>query len=272
LLNAKIREYWEEQAQRYSQSPAATTNDVHLRELEISTFVSMLRELSVEEGSVVLDVGCGDGFSTIRLARAFPDLRFTGVDFSKSMIKNALSELTSYDFGNRVTFLVGDVNDLEKSVGNSRYSVVLSDRCLINLGTLEQQTHAIANIAARVKPAGYYIAIENFIEGHDNMNTARATVGLPAIPVRWHNLYFREQDFRRAAEPFFGSILFHDFSSSYYFATRVIYSAMCKMRGEEPDYDHEIHRLAVQLPSVGEFSPIRLAVMRRNSVGTSNVG
>jgi hypothetical protein len=188
------------------------------------------------------------------------------------MIKNALSELSSYDLGDRVTFLVGDVNDLENAVGDSRYNVVLSDRCLINLVTIEQQTHAIASIAARIKPAGYYIAIENFIEGHDNLNTARATVGLPAIPVRWHNLYFREPDFRRAAEPFFGSIMFHDFSSSYYFATRVIYSAMCKMRGEEPDYDHEIHRLAVQLPWVGQFSPIRLAVMRRKSACTSNIG
>ena len=105
--------------------------------------------------------------------------------------------------------------------------------------------------------------IEDFIETQNNLNQARATMDLPEIPVRWHNIYFQEADFRRAAAPFFESVVFQDFCSSYYFATRVIYSAMCKMRGEKPDYNHEIHRLAGRLPWVGQFSPLRLAVLRR---------
>ena len=71
--------------------------------------------------------------------------------------------------------------------------------------------------------------------------------------MRWHNLYFREAEFAAPAAPFFDEITFKDFSSSYYFATRVIYSGMCKMRGEEPDYEHEIHQLAVTLPWTGQF-------------------
>jgi hypothetical protein len=43
----------------------------------------------------------------------------------------------------------------------------------------------------------------------------------------------------------------------------VIYAAMCQMRGETPDYHHEIHQLAVKLPWIGQFSPVRMAVMRR---------
>ncbi len=97
------------------------------------------------------------------------------------------------------------------------------------------------------------------------MNRLRASVGLPEIPVRWHNLYFNEADFKRLAEPFFEAIEFREFSSSYYFATRVIYSAMCQMRGETPDYRHEIHQLAVKLPWFGQFSPIRMVVMRRKN-------
>jgi len=64
-------------------------------------------------------------------------------------------------------------------------------------------------------------------------------------------------------EPFFDIVEVKDFSSTYYFATRVIYSKMCQMRMEEPDYHHEIHQLAVQLPWTGKFSPIRMVVMRR---------
>jgi hypothetical protein len=114
-----------------------------------------------------------------------------------------------------------------------------------------------------LKPQGYYLAVENFVEGHDAMNRARQAVGLPEIPVRWHNLYFEEKSFRIMAEPFFENITFKDFSSSYYFATRVIYSALCMMRGEKVDYNHEIHQFAPRLPWIGQFSPIRMAVLRR---------
>jgi hypothetical protein len=65
--------------------------------------------------------------------------------------------------------------------------------------------------------------------------------------------------------PFFEAAEFKEFSSAYYLATRVIYSAMCQIRGETPDYRHEIHRLAVNLPWFGSFSPIRLSIMRRKA-------
>jgi hypothetical protein len=61
----------------------------------------------------------------------------------------------------------------------------------------------------------------------------------------------------------FDEVNISDFSSSYYFATRVIYSKMCQMRSEKPDYDHDIHRLAIDLPDAGCFSPIRVAVLRK---------
>jgi hypothetical protein len=38
------------------------------------------------------------------------------------------------------------------------------------------------------------MAIENFVEGQKNMNALRR-LSLPDIPVRWHNLFFRESDF-----------------------------------------------------------------------------
>jgi hypothetical protein len=134
---------------------------------------------------------------------------------------------------------------------------------LINLDSFERQTDAIAQIAEHTKAMGYYIAIENFIEGHENMNRARSSVGLPEIPVRWHNLYFKEQEFISNVQRFFDDITLKDFSSSYYFATRVIYSKMCQMRGETPDYSHEIHQLAIRLPWFGQFSPIRMAVSHK---------
>jgi hypothetical protein len=98
------------------------------------------------------------------------------------------------------------------------------------------------------------------------MNSARKQMGLPEIPVRWHNLFFTQDSFTAALAGHFENVAFKDFSSSYYFATRVIYSAMCQMRNEPPDYRHEIHQLAPRLPWFGQFSPIRMVIASRNAV------
>ena len=261
-----IRDYWEERARNHLDSPAATTEDVFLRELEVKTITQTLLGMNVADNATILDVGCGDGYSTLLVARAVPFASFHAIDYSESMIRSALRRLeTQPELKNRVTFIVGDVTDLETPCNGELFDIAVSDRCLINLESAQRQSHAIAQIASHVKPGGYYIAIENFIEGHENMNIARQAVGLPEIPVRWHNLYFKEEQFVENAGTFFHIVEMLDFSSSYYFATRVIYSAMCQMTGQKPDYHHEIHRLAVQLPWVGQFSPIRMAVLRRRS-------
>ncbi|MCJ7655235.1 MAG: class I SAM-dependent methyltransferase, partial [Dehalococcoidia bacterium] len=263
-MGQKIKEYWDERAKQYSGVPAATTNDVYLRELEISTIVQTLHEIQIPCDGSALDVGCGDGYSTLKVAQATSGLRFLGIDYSENMIKNACERFETHpELKARVAFVIGDVMELRKACGDSAYDVVLSDRCLINLDSIESQRYAMAQIAEHTKPGGYYIAIENFIEGHENMNRARHAVGVPEIPVRWHNLYFKEHEFIRSAERFFEDIVFKDFSSSYYFATRVVYSAMCHMRGEEPDYNHEIHQLSIRLPWIGQFSPIRMALLRK---------
>lgn len=263
-MQERIRQYWNDRARQHRGEPAATTEDVYLRELEISTIIDSIRQSDMARSGRVLDVGCGDGYSTLKIAGAFPSLHFLGVDFSEAMIETAHEVLELQpELRKRVEFRVGDVTNLRQACGRSRYDMVISDRCLINLESAERQCHAIAEIAAHTKQGGYYLAVENFIEGHENMNAARRTVGLNEIPIRWHNLYLKEGEFIQSIERFFEIIAFQNFSSSYYFATRVIYSAMCKMRGEEISYEHEIHQLAVRLPWIGNLSPIIMAVLRK---------
>ena len=259
----KIKEYWDNRANQHGSSTTITTDDTYLRELEVSTIADTFHEILSEKGKV-LDIGCGDGYSTIRLAELMSNIHFHGIDYSDNMIRSAMERLNSLPkLNDRVKFSLGDVCNLRKACGESIFDVVISDRCLINLESIESQADAIFEIADHLREGGYYVAIENFIEGHLNMNGARRSVGLPEIPIRWHNLYFAEGHFIESTTRFFEIVAFKDFSSSYYFATRVIYAKMCQMRGENPDYKHEIHQLAVLLPWVGQFSPIRMVVMRR---------
>lgn len=248
-----FKEYWDGRAQ----TSAPTTNDIWLRELEATTMVGALKDAFEEKPFRFVDIGCGDGLTTKRLAAAFPGSKFLGLDNAKNMIAAAHSNQAD-----NLSFQEGDATDLWSL--ETRYDAIMTGRCLINLSDSAAQYDAIYQIANHLKYGGYYFAIENFIDGHENMNKARQHLGLDEIPIRWHNKYFDEREFLFQCKRHFYQIQIKDFSSSYYLATRVVYSAMCKLEEREPDYDHEIHKRSINLPIAGRFSPIRLAIMRRS--------
>ena len=146
---AKVKEYWESRAAESLGAPTATTQDVHLRELEIKTFVRTIESFGLEDGAQVLDLGCGDGYSTLRIALALPRLAFTGVDYAQNMVENARRNLDLHpELGSRVQFHQGDATRLKEVLGGNRYDVIMSDRCLINLLSPDSQYDAISQIAA----------------------------------------------------------------------------------------------------------------------------
>ena len=62
--------------------------------------------LLARDGAAALDVGCGVGWSTIALARAFPALRVTGVDSDEASITDARRNAAGSDVADRVRFEV----------------------------------------------------------------------------------------------------------------------------------------------------------------------
>ena len=207
MLKEKIKAYWDERAIQHLADPSSTTNDIYLRELEIVTIIKTLKRLHNSTNKKILDVGCGEGYSTFKIAQACDQFTFHGIDYSPKMIQVANDRLSINPLmGNRLDFRVGDVLDLSKLLKEFEYDTVISDRCLINLECKNDQRHAIHEIAKHVSCNGYYIAIENFIEGHEEMNRARSEMGLNEIPVRWHNLYFTENDFKEFTNQYFDLI------------------------------------------------------------------
>ena len=264
-LSGKIKQYWDERAKGTEPaSVQATTFDVFLRDLEIAKFKQKISEAALPEGSTVVDLGCGDGHATVNVAAAFPTLRFIGIDWSDDMLALARQRCTAHPgLAERMSFRQGDMRRVSDVLKGKKFEVFLTSRSLINLMYSEEQYGAIEQIAEHLKPGGYYFGIENFMQGQNNFNALRVAMGLPEIPVRWHNHFFDEQEYVARTAKHFDSLEFESFLSSYYLATRVIYSAGCHLMGEEPDYFHPIHRTAGQLPPIGDFCPIRLVSMRR---------
>ena len=61
---------------------------------------------------LLLDIGCGPGQLTLRIARTFPSLRVLGFDTMDEMICAATARASEETLGDRVAFRLGDVSAL----------------------------------------------------------------------------------------------------------------------------------------------------------------
>jgi len=136
----EIKKHWEDRAKVNQNAVTGTTNDIYLRELEIKTFVKYLNSLGIRKNSKVLDVGCGDGYTTLNIVKYITDAHFIGIDYSANMIKNANENLKNYpSLAENVSFKVGVAINIFDLFDLNEFDFILSDRCLINLGTSKNQ-------------------------------------------------------------------------------------------------------------------------------------
>lgn len=235
-----IADFWDEQARLHGANPQATAPDVAYRDLEVRAVLSVMRQ-----PRLVLDVGCGNGWSTNRIADAHPEAQFTAVDTSDEMLAHTPNSPN-------VVYTSGDAL---RWLPSGPFDHVYTIRCLINLTSEEEQFSAINNLIDRLEVGGRLILVENTVDGLMRLNHARGLFGLEPIAVRWHNLYFNDERLREFLGLRLDLVDVCNIGSPYYLVSRVVYAALCKERREEPKYDHPINRFAAQLPVMGDCSP-----------------
>jgi ubiquinone/menaquinone biosynthesis C-methylase UbiE len=114
-------------------------------------------------GIDVLDLGCGEGRSTLLLAHRFPQSRFRGIDLSVSAIERARAEVKHLRMAN-VEFEVGDAAQLSD---RDRYGLVVT---FDSIHDQADPARVLANIAAAMRPSGTYIMVEPDASSHLHEN------------------------------------------------------------------------------------------------------
>jgi ubiquinone/menaquinone biosynthesis C-methylase UbiE len=150
-----------------SQDYRTTASDYQLRELEIDTGASYMRD-----GIRTLDVGCGLGYAVAQYASRF-DIEAHGIDYSENMIAGA-RELLAKNYPQlqrRATFTHASV--MELPFADNHFDVVTSHRCLMALLDWEKQKAALKEIRRVLKPGGVLVLMEGTFEGLDRLNAAR---------------------------------------------------------------------------------------------------
>jgi len=217
----------------------ATSLDIYLREIEIETISSYL-----EDGKKILDVGCGNGYSTIRYARDFAS-DFTGMDFTNEMVECA-RKMETGEMKGRIEFKQGDICNIP--LPDESFDIVTTSRVVIALPQedWEVQKKAIGEMHRVLRKGGEYLMMESSEQGLQRLNDVREMFGLYRIPTnpKWSDLKFDEEELVPYLEDLFDIIEVKRFGM-YYFIGRVIHPLL--VAPDEPKYDDPINRVACEV-------------------------
>ncbi len=173
--NSQILKYWNDENKE-------SMYDKNLINAEIE-----LIKRHIADNSKILDAGCGEGEGTI-VYSAIPGVDIHAVDFSETRLKKAAERLTMCR--NVVLKKVDFSGDY--SLDND-YDVIVSQRFLINLMEWELQKKILLTLMSLLRLGGRLIMLEGSKQGVESLNEFRCLLGLPPIPVKWHNLFIDDE-------------------------------------------------------------------------------
>lgn len=209
----QIKKYWED-------PNTISLVDKNLRHLEESFVLPHLKN-----NYSFADFGCGDGTSTAIYAKRVK--KCVALEQSEHLFSKSVKRFKKSRLINTSLFRGNVVNP---PCFKKHFDVILTQRVLINLPTWNVQKRAIKKIHSNLKPGGIYLMIENTIEGHNALNMLRQSLGLKAIPIHWHNLFFRHDKLIKFINSLF-TIKEHHTFDLYYLLTRAYTSSFLKIGG-----------------------------------------
>jgi len=256
----EIEAYWTAQAREHGAAPAASWSDVWAIDLEVREIARRLAD-----GDRVLDVGCANGFSTVRLAR-LRRVHVRGIDYVPGMIEHARERIAKIEgeLLGSVEFGVGNVLELDEAEG--AFDAVVCVRVLINLRTWENQRRALGALARVLRPGGHLLLSEATHQGLARLNRLRAELGLEALPIPSFNEYLDEERVIEAVRPELELVELANFASSYFVGTRVAKPLLAKLglaRTDVADPRTEWNRFCAMLPAWGDYGTQKLFVLRK---------
>lgn len=107
-------------------------------------------------GGRVADIGCGEGWSSIGLAAAFPTATFAGFDVDEPSVVSARRHAAGADVEDRVTFRTVDAADLREEHAGA-FDVVLAFECVHDM---PDPVSVLAAMRAMAGPDGYVLVMD----------------------------------------------------------------------------------------------------------------
>jgi len=260
-----ILDHYKKVAHDTADSALSTMSHEHIRNAETEKIISFIHYLrhnnKIHDSAKIADVGCGNGYTLETVSRLFPELNYTGYEYTPELREIAAKR---FEGGKKVIVLPGDIRDIN-SLSVKGIDVLLCQRVLINLLDPNDQKQALRNLIDIVNPSGYLFFIEAFNSGLDNLNQARKEFDLEPIPPAHHNLNL-EDDFFKVdnAEEISIEEFPENFLSSYYYIARVFHPVILGNKA----FTRNSHFVkffvgALGNKNIGNYSSLRIKILKK---------
>ncbi len=240
--------------QRNAKDLYATSRDYNARELEISS----IKQFLGPKGTVV-DLGCGNGYTLLSLAKELEDWNLQGVDFSENLVRGAgeLLEARQAELKSRIRLHCADAVNFVKQAETGSATNVITERFVQNLPSVSVQHEVIRNIFRMLQPGGRFLMCEGSEDGHQALNSLRTELGLPKISAtskdNVSSIRIKESELEAFAEQL-GFKLLHKLGYSLYFImTRVLHPLL--VAPESPRFDAPLNDIAGRIQKSTPFLP-----------------
>ncbi|HEV8228906.1 MAG TPA: class I SAM-dependent methyltransferase [Candidatus Limnocylindria bacterium] len=249
----RIKETWDGRARDEGlQGAYVTMADRNQRILEIEE-----AQRYIPSGQRILDVGCGDGYSTVIFAKQAKEI--VGIDYSEPMIDRAKRQ---YGDIRNATFEVRDILTPLPYAAHS-FDVAVAQRCFINLGTWENQQRGLDNVTRVIRPGGYFILQEGTQQGREGLNQLRERMGLERMPEVTFNTDLDEERLWPFLRKSFDVVQIRRYGL-YDVVARVVHPLL--VAPAQPSYEAKINEIArnlsAEIDAAGEASRWFTAFLR----------
>lgn len=149
---------WAEMGPDARESEAAVNRPYYLGPFATADLPSLPAvDAALRAGGRVADVGCGMGWSSIGVARAYPEARVDGYDIDEPSIEQAGRNAIEAGVADRVHFQVGDVGELGGPDRTGVYDLVMALECVHDL---PDPVAVLAAMRRMARPDGTVLVVD----------------------------------------------------------------------------------------------------------------
>lgn len=241
--------------QRNATDLYATSRDYNARELEIKSI-----RASLKHKGAVLDLGCGNGYTILSLAKELEDWPMVGVDFSRNLIQGAgqILERLQPELRSTPSFVCADAVAYIRDCEDASFDYVITERFIQNLPDQESQKTVIRDVYRTLRSAGRLLMCEGGDAGFEGLNDLRGSVGLSVIPatsadnistIRLNDAYIEAFAVNDVGFKLVQKLGY----SAYFIMSRVLHPLL--VAPQRPRFDAKINDLAARIQEKMSFQP-----------------
>lgn len=219
----------------------ATSRDPFMAQLERRYILDHL-----PENGRVLEIGCGDALHAPEYAARSRE--YHGLDVAASLLSLAEKRLSDSLLRNW-TLHHASVLEIDERFEAGSFDVIISQRCIINLPTWEDQQATLAKVHHLLRPGGWFLLSEGFTGELAELNRLREEMALPSINVVEYNRFMNREEFEAEIACGFAIEAFRHYGL-YLYLSRLFHPLA--VLPDQPQHLSPMNEAAMQLSRQGE--------------------